>query len=68
MRGVNSCTWEGCTEDATQPQLDKNGRAWVDLCYRHHEVLGTAIDSGVPQMLSAWVKAKGGAKKAAEAM
>ena len=65
---MNYCTWVGCTEAATHPQLDRNGTMWANLCLHHHAQLAESIVASVPKMLSAWVKAKGGAKKAAEAM
>ena len=65
---MNRCTWEGCAEVSTHPQLDRNGAMWADLCLHHHTELADSMVASVPKMLSAWVKAKGGAKKAAEAM
>lgn len=65
---MNKCTWIGCTEAPTHPQLDRNEAVWADLCLHHHAELADAITASIPKMLSAWVKAKGGAKKAMEAM
>ena len=69
------CTWVDCTATATCPQLDKGGSPWANLCDAHHVELDNAINNfakGVTdepkKMLSCWVKAQGGAKKAAERM
>ena len=60
------CTWVGCAAHATHPQMATDGVVWADLCAVHDLALEQAMVAGVPQMLSAWVKAQGGAKKAAE--
>ena len=65
---MNICTWVGCTVVATHPQLDRNGTMWANLCLHHHAELSESIATSIPKMVSAWVKAKGGAKKATEAM
>ena len=64
-----NCTWIDCISPATHPQLDKRGAVWANLCGVHANALDGAVrDPDVRKMLSAWVKAKGGAKAAAEAM
>ncbi len=63
-----TCTWVGCTERALHPQHGKDGSQWADLCSKHVHELDAAIEDGPPRMLSAWVKAQGGAKKAAARM
>jgi hypothetical protein len=65
---TRACTWEGCQEQATEKQLDKSGSEWADLCRTHHDELETAITTDFKAMMRCWVKAKGGAKKAAERM
>lgn len=66
-----TCTWHEkdsgrCTSIATHPQLDKLGYTWANLCGVHDNALQGAIkDPDVRKMLSAWVKASGGAKKLA---
>lgn len=66
---MSTCTWVDCVMPAEQPQVDRSGVVWANLCLGHASTLKTACtDPDVRKMLSAWVKAKGGAKKAAEAM
>lgn len=66
---MTTCTWVGCTQQALFPQRDRQGFIWADLCTDHDGELADACNRGpVPRVLGAWVKAKGGAKKAAEAM
>ena len=63
------CYWKDCTDRATQPQLDRDGRRWSSLCGKHHLELEEAIASMEPKrLLKAWVLAQGGAKKATERM
>ena len=65
-----NCTWVGCTEEATNPQLDKTGKPWANLCKEHH----AAIEAGMGEpfdpkkLLGNWVKAHGGADKLARKM
>ena len=60
----NQCTWVDCTEASTHPQIGQTGQVWANLCLHHHAELNTAMSTSVPRMLSAWIKAQGGAKKA----
>jgi hypothetical protein len=68
------CTWVDCNAEATHPQVGKDGQQWSDLCDEHHAQLDKASDdflsgaTGPQKMLSAWVKAQGGSKKATERM
>lgn len=62
------CTWKGCDKEAVQPKLDRDGNQWADLCEDHHGELEKAIGAEPKRMLSAWVKAMGGAKIAAGRM
>jgi len=62
------CTWKECTMEAKHPQLDRNGNEWANLCDIHHDELESAIGAEPKRMLSAWVKAMGGAEKAANRM
>jgi hypothetical protein len=56
----------GCTALAAVPQLDKGGKPWANLCAKHDAEVITSIVSGdARKLLSNWVKAQGGAKKAA---
>jgi hypothetical protein len=63
------CTWVECAEPATVPQRGRDGSQWADLCADHDKQLSDAIASGNPKkLMSAYIKAQGGAKKAAERM
>lgn len=63
------CTWDGCTKAATVPQIARDGERWANLCAEHDAELNKAIDtSNVPALMRGWVKAQGGAKKAAARM
>lgn len=69
MNSNVNCTWLDCSREATQPQLDKNGEQWANLCQECHDYLEHGFVSLDPKrILSNWVKAQGGAKKAAEVM
>ena len=60
------CTYVGCTALASVPYLDKGGRPWANLCKEHDAEVNASITSGdARRLLSNWVKAQGGAKKAA---
>lgn len=61
------CTWENCSIEGTEFQVDKEGNDWAVLCIGHHKQLEKAIESRDPKtILSCWVKASGGAAKLAE--
>ena len=71
MKKKMKCTWKDCTEEAIYPLLDKNGNQWAKLCEKHYNEHERAMDrfmegGGPKKMLSAWVKAQGGAKAAAD--
>ena len=63
------CTWKGCDEHATRPQIRSDGSEWANLCKKHNdmieEALNDMIKKGGPKeirlMLSYYVKAQGGA-------
>jgi len=59
------CTWKNCAEEATHPQLDRNKNQWANLCEKHHNELKEAVGAEPKCMLSAWIKATGGAEVAA---
>ena len=66
---MRRCTWVNCAHDALHLQLDKAKNQWADLCDLHDAELDSSIKDGpVKRMLSNWVKAKGGARKAMESM
>ena len=62
------CTWEHCKNEAVKPQVGSNGRTWANLCGDHDIELDRAHAVGFKKLISCWVKAQGGAKKAAESM
>ena len=64
---IRPCTWEGCPARAVKPKHDKQNRIWADLCLEHNTEFERAMTLGAPgRVLSTWVKAQGGAAKAAE--
>ena len=66
---MGPCTWEGCGDGATFAEVGKDGRQWAKLCIAHHNQLEATIATGkAPAIMSVWIKAQGGAKKAAEKM
>lgn len=66
---MEQCTWIGCQDKATFVEIGKDFRTWAKLCAAHHNQLEKSIATcRAPAMLSAWIKAQGGAKKAAERM
>lgn len=58
------CTWADCKAPAVVPQLDRGGKEWARLCVDHDRQLEAAIGGPVKEMLRAWIKAKGGVKRA----
>lgn len=63
------CTWKDCSQEAHHNRLDKQGNPWAELCDEHQILLDEAINSGdAKKILSAWVKAQGGAKAATRRM
>lgn len=66
---ADKCTWEGCDAFGGFLRKGKDGRQWANLCKQHDEETDAAITAGnVKKILSNWVKAQGGSKKAAERM
>jgi hypothetical protein len=68
------CTWLNCEAKAQYPQISGDGSAWANLCQVHHQEIDDCMikfdspEYGPKRMLASWVKAQGGAKKAAERM
>jgi hypothetical protein len=61
---MSTCTWDGCANEATQPQLDANGAEWANLCQEHHDTLEDKLKTlSAPQLIKAWIKAQGGVKR-----
>lgn len=65
---MTKCTWVDCQNEATTPQIAKDGKEWANLCDAHATELEESAASSAPKMLRAWVKAQGGSKKAAARM
>lgn len=61
------CTWVDCRLEAMHPQERGDGGIWANLCQSHHDELESCLASLDPRkLLSSWIKAQGGAKKAAQ--
>ena len=63
---MSKCTWLECKLEAVKQYEDSNGKMWANLCRKHHELLDAVIQDGESKLIIAtWVKAQGGAEKAA---
>ncbi len=66
------CTWVDCRLDAAHPQVAEDGEQWANLCEDHNkeleESLDLAVSGNIKKMISSWIKAQGGSKKAAARM
>ena len=63
------CTWENCDKEAVKEQYANDGSVWADLCVEHAFMMEEAIEElDAKKMLSYWIRALGGAKKAAKTM
>lgn len=65
------CSWASkdvqCQHEGVVPQKGRDGSQWAELCEEHDRQLTAAIDSGdAKKLMSAYIKARGGAKKCAE--
>ena len=66
---ISTCTWVDCDKQGVDAQLDKQGKQWAKLCSIHALMLNDALKSmDAKKMVAYWVKAQGGAKKAAKRM
>jgi len=70
---MSICTWEGCTCLAQYPQIATDNEVWANLCEVHHKEMKYTLETAMrsdhaPIVLSRWIKAQGGAKKAARRM
>lgn len=66
---MTNCTWKDCLQLACNPQLSEYGAEWANLCNAHEEELNAGIKSGdFKKLMRAYVRAKGGAEKSAQAM
>lgn len=64
------CTWAGCDQAATHPQVAADGEQWANLCDAHDQRWQAArVDLENPsRMLGCWVNAQGGARAATDRM
>lgn len=63
------CTWSECEDQGLYVELDRDNKPWANLCAPHHAELETAIGSmDAKALLRSWLRAQGGARKAAERM
>jgi hypothetical protein len=54
---------------ASVPEIANDGKQWANLCVEHDAEMNQSIVAGdVRKLLSDWVKARRGAKKAATCM
>ena len=62
------CTWEGCTKEASEDLKTTSEKIWAQLCKEHAKEVDDAICAqpfNAPRMVSVWIRAHGGAKRAA---
>jgi hypothetical protein len=58
---MSRCTWIDCTNEATTPQISKDGSQWANLCPGHaKEIDDNLLDA--KGILRCWVRAQGGSK------
>lgn len=67
------CTWSGCDQEGLFPRTDDFGETWATLCPTHNEQfndieiasLKFPSNENLKRLIGAWVRAQGGAEKAA---
>lgn len=66
--GAPRCTWLNCQSLGCKEWLDKQGHRWALLCIPHDMQLKRELEEStkIERLISAWVNAQGGSKKAAE--
>lgn len=62
------CTWEDCLEPGEFKQIATDGEVWANLCDHHNQLLDKAPEGNYKMFVAYWIKAQGGAKKAAKRM
>jgi hypothetical protein len=67
------CTWKDCPNEAKHPQVASDEQEWANLCDEHKSeldwsILQTGETQDIRSLMSVWIKAQGGAKKAAKRM
>jgi hypothetical protein len=60
------CTWEGCDSENAEDIISNDGEVWCRLCRKHEKELVKSYTD--KSLLSSWIKAQGGAEKAAGRM
>ena len=60
-----TCTWEGCDMPAVKQRRDRHNRVWANLCHGHDAELAAALQRRSAHVVTAWIRAQGGAVKAA---
>lgn len=64
---MTKCSGKGCESEGTHKVTDREGIQWALLCDEHNEELNASIREGsAPKIMRCYVKAKGGAEKAAK--
>ena len=70
-----NCTWVDCKNEGVHALKDRGGETWATLCDMHNNLFEDTIKLGnadpktyAPRIVSNWIKAQGGSKKAAERM
>jgi hypothetical protein len=72
-----TCTWQGCPDPATNPNVAEDGNIWSCLCHRHQAEYKASIKGvnrteadrqSIARMMHCWIQAQGGPKKAADRM
>ena len=71
---LEPCTWKDCDQIARHPRSDSYGRVWSNVCDTHDALMKkAAIDAfeskgqrGTEKLVAMWIKAQGGAEKAAD--
>ena len=70
-RDKGRCTWEGCSEQAVENLVNQSGEVWARLCRKHKSLLDMVVEQVKNEeghgrkLIAAWIKAQGGAVKAA---
>ena len=64
---AEQCTWDGCSREANETLLDKDGKPWARLCLQCLKDFDDTIKSGnAKHIVAAWIKAQGGSGKATQ--
>jgi hypothetical protein len=58
---MSQCTWVDCNNEATAPQVGKDGNQWANLCEEHTKEMDDNL-MDAKGVLRCWVRAQGGAQ------